>query len=62
VNAVDAGPSNNGRGFEPWGWTHLHVDRLSPSYCRVTTQDRGKAIDSPRANYIILIDLVQYMA
>ncbi len=36
MNAVDAGPSNNGRGFEPWGWTHLHVDRLSPSYCRVT--------------------------
>jgi enoyl-CoA hydratase/carnithine racemase len=36
VSAVDAGPSNNGRDSEPWGWTHLRVDRLSPSYCRVT--------------------------
>jgi enoyl-CoA hydratase/carnithine racemase len=36
VSAVDAGPSDNGRGSEPWGWTHLRVDRRSPSYCRVT--------------------------
>ncbi len=36
MSAVDASPSSNGHGFEPWGWTHLHVDRRSPSYCRVT--------------------------
>ena len=36
MSASDAGPSNNRGGFEPWGWTHLHVDRRSPSYCRVT--------------------------
>ena len=36
MNAVEAGSSNNGQGVEPWGWTHLHVDRRSPSYCRVT--------------------------
>jgi enoyl-CoA hydratase/carnithine racemase len=30
--------SNNGRGSEAWSrsWTHLSVDRRSPSYCRVT--------------------------
>jgi len=36
VSASNAGHSNNRGGFEPWGWTHLHVDRRSPSYCRVT--------------------------
>jgi enoyl-CoA hydratase/carnithine racemase len=32
------GPSNNGRGSEAWAesWTHLRVDRRTPSYCRVT--------------------------
>jgi enoyl-CoA hydratase/carnithine racemase len=31
-------PSDNGRGSEAWcrPWTHLSVDRRSPSYCRVT--------------------------
>jgi enoyl-CoA hydratase/carnithine racemase len=30
--------SNNGRGSDAWSqpWTHLSVDRCSPSYCRVT--------------------------
>jgi enoyl-CoA hydratase/carnithine racemase len=29
--------SNNGRGSETWSrpWTHLRIDRRSPSYCRV---------------------------
>ena len=36
MSASNAGHSNNRGGFEPWGWTHLHVDRRSPSYCRVT--------------------------
>jgi enoyl-CoA hydratase/carnithine racemase len=52
VNAVDAGPSNTGRGFEPWGWTHLHVDRLSPSYCRVT-------FDHPPINAITATSVIE---
>jgi enoyl-CoA hydratase/carnithine racemase len=33
-----ADPSSNGRGSEAWSgsWTHLSVDRRTPSYCRVT--------------------------
>ena len=33
-----AGPSSNGLGSNTWSrsWTHLRVDRRSPSYCRVT--------------------------
>jgi enoyl-CoA hydratase/carnithine racemase len=52
VNAVDAGPSNNGRGFEPWGWTHLHLKRLSPSYCRVT-------FDHPPINAITATSVIE---
>lgn len=35
---MDLGLSNNGTGSETWSqsWTHLRVDRRSPSYCRVT--------------------------
>jgi enoyl-CoA hydratase/carnithine racemase len=38
VSATDTSPSNNGRGSAGWyeSWTHLSVDRRSPSYCRVT--------------------------
>jgi len=38
MSAIDASPSDNGRGSEAWSrsWTHLHVDRRSTSYCRVT--------------------------
>jgi enoyl-CoA hydratase/carnithine racemase len=38
MSTIDASPSNNGRGSEAWygSWTHLSVDRRSPSYCRVT--------------------------
>lgn len=61
MSAVDAGASNNGHGFEPWGWTHLRVDRRSPSYCRVT-------FDHPPVNTITattvmelaeLVDLIE---
>jgi enoyl-CoA hydratase/carnithine racemase len=38
MSSIDTGPSNNGRGSEAWSssWTHLGIDRRSPSYCRVT--------------------------
>jgi enoyl-CoA hydratase/carnithine racemase len=38
MSATDASPSNNSRGSPHWldSWTHLSVDRRSPSYCRVT--------------------------
>ena len=38
MSNTDAGPSSNGRVSDAWSqsWTHLRVDRLSASYCRVT--------------------------
>ena len=38
MSTTDTSPANNGRGSEAWlgSWTHLSVDRRSPSYCRVT--------------------------
>src|SRR3954447_18062193 len=38
MSTRDTSPSNNGRGSETWAqsWTHLHVDRRSRGYCRVT--------------------------
>jgi enoyl-CoA hydratase/carnithine racemase len=38
MSAIDASPSNNGRGSDAWwrSWTHFSIDRLSPSHCRVT--------------------------
>src|SRR4051795_10442063 len=38
MSTLDTSPSNNGRGSETWAqsWTHLHVDRRSRGYCRVT--------------------------
>jgi enoyl-CoA hydratase/carnithine racemase len=38
MSTIDVSPSNNGRGSEAWSrsWTHLSLDRRSPSYCRVT--------------------------
>jgi enoyl-CoA hydratase/carnithine racemase len=38
VTAIDASPSNNGRGSEAWSrsWTHISIDRRSLGYCRVT--------------------------
>jgi enoyl-CoA hydratase/carnithine racemase len=38
VSTVGSGPSANGQGSEAWwrSWTHLSVDRCSPSDCRVT--------------------------
>jgi enoyl-CoA hydratase/carnithine racemase len=38
VSTVGSGPSANGQGSEAWwrSWTHLRVDRCSPSDCRVT--------------------------
>jgi enoyl-CoA hydratase/carnithine racemase len=36
--STNARPSENGRAPEAWfrSWTHLRLDRRSPSYCRVT--------------------------
>jgi enoyl-CoA hydratase/carnithine racemase len=38
MSTTGTGASANGRGSEAWSesWTHLSVDRRSPSYCRVT--------------------------
>ena len=38
MNTIDTSASANGRGSETWSesWTHLSVDRRTPSYCRVT--------------------------
>jgi enoyl-CoA hydratase/carnithine racemase len=38
VSTLDTSPSNNGRGSDAWArsWTHVRLDRRSPSYCRVT--------------------------
>ena len=38
MSTIDTSPSNNGRGSQAWceSWTHLSIDRRSPSYCRVT--------------------------
>jgi enoyl-CoA hydratase/carnithine racemase len=38
MNSIDASPSSNSHGSDAWfqSWTHLTVDRRSPSYCRVT--------------------------
>ena len=38
MSTIDTSPSNNSHGSEAWfgSWTHLRVDRRSPSYCRVT--------------------------
>ena len=38
MNSIDTSPSNNSHGSDAWfqSWTHLAVDRRSPSYCRVT--------------------------
>jgi enoyl-CoA hydratase/carnithine racemase len=38
MTTVGSGPSANGQGSEAWwrSWTHLSVDRCTPSSCRVT--------------------------
>ena len=38
MSTIHTGPSNNSRGSEAWShsWTHLNLDRVSRSYCRVT--------------------------
>jgi enoyl-CoA hydratase/carnithine racemase len=38
MSTTDTSPSDNGRGSDTWwlSWTHLSVDRRTPSYCRVT--------------------------
>ena len=33
MSSTDASPSTNGRGSESWSWTHLSIDRPSPSSC-----------------------------
>ncbi len=38
MGTIDISPSSNGRGSDTWfrSWTHLRIDRRSPSWCRVT--------------------------
>jgi enoyl-CoA hydratase/carnithine racemase len=38
MTTLGSGPSTNGQGSDAWwrSWTHLRVDRCSPSSCRVT--------------------------
>jgi enoyl-CoA hydratase/carnithine racemase len=38
MSTIDSSASTNGRGSAAWSrpWTHLSIDRRSPSYCRVT--------------------------
>jgi len=38
MSATGVSPSDNGRAPETWSrpWTHLVIDRASPSFCRVT--------------------------
>lgn len=38
MSPLDLDSSRNGRGSDGWfaSWTHLSIDRRSPSYCRVT--------------------------
>jgi enoyl-CoA hydratase/carnithine racemase len=47
MSTIGAGPSANGQGSEAWwrSWTHLSVERCSPSSCRVT-------FDHPAVNAI----------
>jgi enoyl-CoA hydratase/carnithine racemase len=54
MSTIDASPSNNGRGSETWSrsWTHLSIDRRSPSYCRVT-------FDHPPINTITATTVVE---
>ena len=63
MSTNDMSASVNGRGSEAWSqsWTHLRIDRRSPSYCRVT-------FDHPPINTITaatvaelaeLVDLVE---
>jgi enoyl-CoA hydratase/carnithine racemase len=63
MSSIGSGPSTNGQGSETWwrSWTHLSVDRCSPSDCRVT-------FDHPPINTITattvaelaeLIDLIE---
>jgi enoyl-CoA hydratase/carnithine racemase len=54
VSTIDASPSNNHRGSDAWSrsWTHLSIDRRSPSYCRVT-------FDHPPINTITATTVVE---
>ncbi len=38
MSTLDTSPSDNGRGSDAWArsWTHVRLDRRSPSYCRLT--------------------------
>ena len=54
MSTIDASPSDNGRGSDQWArsWTHVSVDRRSPSYCRVT-------FDHPPINTITATTVVE---
>jgi enoyl-CoA hydratase/carnithine racemase len=54
MSTIDSSPSDNGRGSAAWveSWTHLRIDRRSPSSCRVT-------FDHPPINAITATTLAE---
>src|SRR4051812_7683653 len=66
MSAVEANPSNNGRAPETWArpWTHLRIDRRTPSYCRVTFDHSpiNTITATTVAELAELVDLVEHDA
>ena len=54
MSTIQPSPFNNGRVSETWSrsWTHLSIDRRSPSYCRVR-------FDHPPINTITATTVVE---
>lgn len=57
MSAVDAAASNNSHGSHAWArpWSHLAIDRRTPSYCRIT-------FDNPPVNAVtaaIVVELAE---
>jgi len=64
MTTLDGNPSNNGRvSSDTWSrsWTHLHVDRRSPSHCRVTFDHPpiNTITATTVAELIELVDLIE---
>jgi enoyl-CoA hydratase/carnithine racemase len=63
MSTIDTSHSNNGRVSETWSqsWTHLGIDRRSPSYCRVTFDHQP--INTITATTVVelseLVDLIE---
>jgi enoyl-CoA hydratase/carnithine racemase len=54
MNIIDTDAAGNHRGSDAWShsWTHLHIERPSPRYCRVT-------FDHPPTNAITTITVAE---